>query len=76
MSVLRSVSALQMYQRATRGPIDGMAVVRFLLEYGAFAPWLSAWRSSVVLPMAVRIRLKRGAGEVSDTLLFPTRERG
>lgn len=36
MSVLRSVSALQMYQRATRGPIDGMAVVRFLLEYGAF----------------------------------------
>lgn len=36
MSVLRSVSALQMYQRATRGPIDAMAVVRFLLEYGAF----------------------------------------
>lgn len=36
MSVLRSVSALQMYQRATRGPIDGLAVVRFLLEYGAF----------------------------------------
>ncbi len=36
MSVLRSVSALQMYQRATRGPIDGMTVVRFLLEYGAF----------------------------------------
>ena len=36
MSVLRSVSALQMYQRATRGPIDAVAVVRFLLEYGAF----------------------------------------
>lgn len=36
MSVLRSVSALQMYQRATRGPIDGMAVVRFLLSYGNF----------------------------------------
>lgn len=31
MSVLRSVSALQMYQRAVRGPIDGRAVVRFLL---------------------------------------------
>lgn len=31
MGVLRSVSALQMYQRATRGPIDGPAVVRFLL---------------------------------------------
>jgi uncharacterized alpha-E superfamily protein len=29
--VLRSVSGLQMYQRATRGPIDGAAVVRFLL---------------------------------------------
>jgi uncharacterized alpha-E superfamily protein len=36
MSVLRSVSALQMYQRATHGPIDGMAVVRFLLAYGSF----------------------------------------
>lgn len=36
MSVLRSVSALQMYQRAVRGPIDGIAVVRFLLSYSAF----------------------------------------
>ena len=31
MSVLGSLSALQMYQRATNGPIDGSAVVRFLL---------------------------------------------
>ncbi len=31
MSVLRSLSALQMYQRATKGPIAGPAVVRFLL---------------------------------------------
>ena len=31
MGVLRSLSALQMYQRATRGPINGAAVVRFLL---------------------------------------------
>jgi len=31
MGVLRSLSALQMYQRATRGPIIGSAVVRFLL---------------------------------------------
>jgi uncharacterized alpha-E superfamily protein len=31
MGVLRSLSALQMYQRATRGPIEGPAVVRFLL---------------------------------------------
>ena len=36
MSVLRSVSALQMYQRAVRGPIDGTAVVRFLMGYAAF----------------------------------------
>lgn len=31
MGVLRSLTALQMYQRATRGPIDGSGVVRFLL---------------------------------------------
>lgn len=36
MGVLRSLSALQMYQRATRGPIDGEAVVRFLLFYATF----------------------------------------
>ncbi len=36
MSVLRSVSALQMYQRATRGPIDGLAVVDFLMRHAAF----------------------------------------
>lgn len=36
MGVLRSLSALQMYQRATRGPIEGTAVVRFLLFYSAF----------------------------------------
>lgn len=31
MGVLRSLTGLQMYQRATRGPIDGSSVVRFLL---------------------------------------------
>ncbi|NNE11199.1 MAG: alpha-E domain-containing protein, partial [Ilumatobacter sp.] len=36
MSVLRSVSALQMYQRATRGPIDGLTVVRFLMTSDDF----------------------------------------
>jgi uncharacterized alpha-E superfamily protein len=36
MGVLRSLSALQMFQRATRGPIDGEAVVRFLLYYSTF----------------------------------------
>ena len=36
MNVLRSVSALQMYQRAVRGPIDGISVVRFLFSYAPF----------------------------------------
>jgi uncharacterized alpha-E superfamily protein len=36
MGVLRSLSALQMYQRATRGAIDGEAVVRFLLFDASF----------------------------------------
>ena len=36
MSALRSVSALQMYQRATHGPIEGPSVVRFLLYYSSF----------------------------------------
>ncbi len=36
MGVLRSLSALQMYQRATRGPVEGEAVVRFLLFDAAF----------------------------------------
>lgn len=31
MGVLRSVTALQMYQRSRRGPIDGASVVAFLL---------------------------------------------
>jgi uncharacterized alpha-E superfamily protein len=36
MSVLRSVSALQMYQRAVKGPINGTAVVQFLMSYSSF----------------------------------------
>jgi len=36
MAALRSVSALQMYQRATRGPIEGPSVVQFLLYYARF----------------------------------------
>jgi len=36
MGVLRSLSALQMYQRATRGAIDATAVVQFLLFDGLF----------------------------------------
>ncbi len=52
MGVLRSLSALQMYQRATNGPIDGRAVVRFLLFDYRFprsvAGCLAEIRSSVL----------------------------
>lgn len=36
MGVLKSLSGLQMYLRAVRGPIEGPAVVRFLLEHDRF----------------------------------------
>jgi uncharacterized alpha-E superfamily protein len=36
MGVLRSLSALQMYQRATHLPIDATSVIRFLLFYERF----------------------------------------
>jgi uncharacterized alpha-E superfamily protein len=36
MGVLRSLSALQMYQRATHTPIEGASVIRFLLFYASF----------------------------------------
>lgn len=52
MGVLRSLGALQMYQRATRGPIDGPAVVRFLLFDHRFprsvAGCLAEMRTSVL----------------------------
>lgn len=52
MGVLRSLSALQMYQRSTRGPIDGSAVVRFLLFDHRFprsvAGCLAEIRSSIL----------------------------
>jgi uncharacterized alpha-E superfamily protein len=36
MGVLRSLTALQMYQRAVRRPIEGPLVVQFLLEHDRF----------------------------------------
>ena len=36
MAVLRSLSGLQAYQRAVRGPIEGSSVVRFLLDHERF----------------------------------------
>jgi uncharacterized alpha-E superfamily protein len=56
MGVLRSLSALQMYRRAVRRPIEGPAVVRFLLEHDRF-------------PRAVRALLReirRALGELPD----------
>jgi uncharacterized alpha-E superfamily protein len=61
MGVLRSLSALQMYRRAVRRPIDGPAVVHFLLEHDRF-------------PRAVRALLReirRALGELPDpSVLF------
>lgn len=56
MGVLRSLSGLQMYRRAVRGPIEGPAVVHFLLEHERF-------------PRAVRALLReirRALGELPD----------
>lgn len=56
MGVLQSLSGLQMYHRSVRGPIDGPAVVRFLLEHDRF-------------PRAVRALLReirRALGELPD----------
>jgi uncharacterized alpha-E superfamily protein len=56
MGVLRSLSGLQMYRRAVRRPIEGAAVVRFLLEHDRF-------------PRAVRALLReirRALGELPD----------
>ena len=56
MGVLKSLSGLQMYRRAVRRPIEGPAVVRFLLEHDRF-------------PRAVRALLReirRALGELPD----------
>ncbi len=61
MGVLKSLSGLQMYRRAIRRPIEGPAVVRFLLEHDRF-------------PRAVRALLReirRALGELPDpSVLF------
>ncbi len=75
MGVLRSLSALQMYQRATRGPIDGPAVVRFLLFDHRFprsvAGCLAEMRTSILrLPQYSTVL---GAIEVADRQLRESR---
>lgn len=75
MGVLRSLSALQMYQRATRGPIDGSAVVRFLLFDHRFprsvAGCLTEMRTSILrLPHYSTVL---GAVEAADRQLRRSR---
>jgi len=75
MGVLRSLSALQMYQRATRGPIDGPAVVRFLLFDHRFprsvAGCLTEMRTSILrLPEYSAVL---GAVEAADRQLRRSR---
>ncbi|MEO6125308.1 MAG: alpha-E domain-containing protein [Ilumatobacteraceae bacterium] len=53
MGVLRSLSALQMYQRATASPIEGQAVIDFLLHDRAFP------RSVMSCLLSVRDSLSR-----------------
>ncbi len=75
MGVLRSVSALQMYQRATRGPITGPAVVRFLLFDHRFprsvAGCLAEMRTSVLRMPSYAVVL--GAVESADRKLRRSR---
>lgn len=75
MSVLRSLSALQMYQRATRGPITGPAVVRFLLFDHRFprsvAGCLAEVRASVLRLPDYAVVL--GAVEAADRQLRRSR---
>ncbi len=75
MGVLRSLSALQMYQRATRGPIDGPAVVRFLLFDHRFprsvAGCLAEMRTSILRLPAYSTVL--GAVEAADRQLRRSR---
>jgi uncharacterized alpha-E superfamily protein len=75
MGVLRSLSALQMYQRATRGPIDGPSVVRFLLFDHRFprsvAGCLAEMRTSILrLPEYSTVL---GAVEAADRQLRRSR---
>ena len=70
MGVLRSVAALQMYQRATRGPIEGPSVVRFLLFDSQFPRsvrgCLDAMRAVLATPAAARRRHRRPRSDDGD----------
>jgi len=49
-------------------------MMEYLPERGEAVPWLRAFQSQLLLPVAVRLRVRRG--ERVDTLLFTTGERG
>ncbi|MGB0112983.1 MAG: alpha-E domain-containing protein [Ilumatobacteraceae bacterium] len=75
MGVLRSLGALQMFQRSSRGPIDGPSVVRFLLFDHRFprsvAGCLAEMRMSVLrLPAYANVL---GAVEAVDRQLRRSR---
>jgi uncharacterized alpha-E superfamily protein len=64
MGVLRSLSALQMYQRATHGPIEGSAAVRFLLFHPGFPRSVAGALAEMEMSIA---RLNR-SGAVRDAV--------
>jgi uncharacterized alpha-E superfamily protein len=81
MSVLASLSARQMYHRSTREPVNGPAVVRFLLTDRAFPRSVAACLARVAAGLAA---LPRGeevlpavrAAEVELSLVDPTETDG
>jgi uncharacterized alpha-E superfamily protein len=62
MSVLRSLSALQMYQRSTRGSINGASVVRFLLYERRFPRSVAAALDEIDLSLE-RLRRSESVAE-------------
>jgi uncharacterized alpha-E superfamily protein len=71
MGVLRSLTGMQMYHRATRGPIDGEGVVRFLLFDERFPRSVSGClrRARASLTRLPHPELTLGAIQSADDLL-------
>ena len=81
MSVLASLSALQMYHRSTREPVAGPAVVRFLLTDRAFPRSVAACLARVAaglgaLPRGEEVLPAVRAAEVELGLVDPTETDG
>jgi uncharacterized alpha-E superfamily protein len=71
MGVLRSVTAMQMYQRSHRGPIDGASVVSFLLFDETFPRSVAGCvqRMRAALSRLPRPELTMGAVDALEVLL-------